>query len=322
MTLAQILGDVYRRCGYSATPASDVSTRITAFIRETQDEIMSEPGMEWLLNDQTSIVSVASQAEYGLPETVELIKSIRDTTNRCKLMPMSLSQYRARFPNPGTDPGTPEYYVVLGQSAVETQPAAAGQLNIISTSASDTALTVYLEGLKTGGIVFAGDGTVTATTNGISQVSIGASDVTSITKFYISGAAVGEIRLRTSTGTILSRIVNGYTAPRYRQIALVPTPSAVITYLLDYERTVSPMTIASDEPVLPVKFHRLLADGARWREYEKQNQLQRLSVARAQYVIGVNNLKYWVYSQAAGSPNLRSYASMRERNSAVNVATS
>ncbi len=318
MTLTQILADVYRRCGYAAAPATDVVTRITAFVNETQQEVMSEPGMDWLLNDQISLASVASQAEYGLPNTVENIKSIRDTTNRRQLVLMSLSQYRARFPNPGTDPGTPEYYVSMGQSWVETQPTAAGQLNFISTSAGDIGTTqIYVEGFRTGGIPF----TEVQSLNGLTQVTTSATDIVSVTKLYTSAVTVGEVRLRAST-TVLSRIMPGTTSPHYRQIALVPTPSSVITYLIDYERTVTVMSIGADEPVLPVKFHRILADGARRKEYEKLNQLQRLQVARAQYVIGLNNLKFWVYSQAAGSPNLRSYAGYRERNSAVNVTTS
>jgi hypothetical protein len=317
MTFADILADVYRRCGYATSPASEVVTRIKAFVNETQQDIVGEPGMTWLLNDQLTFASVAAQAEYGLPSSVQGIRQVRDTSNRRALMPMSLQTYRQRFPNPATDPGTPEYYVDLGMSPVTAQPSSAQQLTVISTSASDTG-TAYLEGYRTGGIFFSTSVTMTGTT----LANLGGSDVERVTKFWVSVAAVGEVRLRNAAVDIISRIHIGGTAPHYRMVALVPTPSSAITYTMDYDRTFTDMTINTDEPVLPVQFHRILAAGARAKEYEKQNQLQRMSVARADYLLGLKNLKYYVYVRAAGSPNLRSNAARRSIASAVNVATS
>lgn len=316
MTLATILADVYRRCGYASSPAADVTTRLTAFVNEAQQEVMSEPGMEWLLTDQTTLASVAAQAEYSLPNTIEGIKSIRDTSNRRRLTPMSLGTYRWKFPNPVTDPGVPEYYVSMGQTYMLAQPSAAGQLNVISSAAGDTG-TAYIEGFLSTGVPFASSVAMT----GVTLASIGGATSLTITKFYISAAAVGLVQLRAST-TVLSQIPIGYTTPRYRAIALVPTPVSILTYTIDYERTVTDMSIATDEPVIPAKFHRLLADGARAREYEKQNQLDRMQVARAEFVMGLKRLKYWVYAQAVGNPNLRSTAGNRAQSSAVNVTTS
>jgi hypothetical protein len=59
------------------------------------------------------------------------------------------------------------------------------------------------------------------------------------------------------------------------------------------------------------------------REYEKQNQLDRLTVAHADYIKGLRALKFWVHSQAVGTPYLRWGAQMGTRGpSAHNVATS
>ena len=85
MTLTAILADIYRRTGYATSPASDVVTRITAFVNEVQRELLSEPGMEYLLNDSVTFGSVADQATYGLTPAVARIKTIREATNRIKL---------------------------------------------------------------------------------------------------------------------------------------------------------------------------------------------------------------------------------------------
>jgi hypothetical protein len=325
MNLGTILADVYRRCGYAATPATDVATRITAFVNETQREILEEPGLNWLYNDQILVSSVVAQAEYELPSTVQSIKQIRDTTNRRTLQPMSLGQYRGRFPNPIQDPGTPEYYVNMGMSAVFKQMPASGGIGVISTSAGDNG-TAYVEGFESSSgsyLPFSSSVAMTGVAGSAATFSISGGSVGYITKFYVSMAAAGRIHLiATTNSVILSRIPVGYTAPRYYQIALVPTPVAALDYTVDYERTVSDMTISTDEPLIPFNFHRLLAIGARAKEYEKQNQLPRMQVARGEYVMGLDKLKYWALTKMIGSPNLRSNAQNRPIASAVNVATS
>ena len=51
MTLANLLADVYRRLAFASAPAADVTTRLTAFLNETQQDLMSEPGTETFMND-------------------------------------------------------------------------------------------------------------------------------------------------------------------------------------------------------------------------------------------------------------------------------
>ena len=70
MNLTSLLADVYRRLAFASSPAADVTTRLTAFLNETQQEIMGEPGAEFLLNNTGSFASVADRAQYGLPPDV------------------------------------------------------------------------------------------------------------------------------------------------------------------------------------------------------------------------------------------------------------
>jgi len=302
MTFAQIKADVYRRCGFQATPAGDVSTRIAAFVNEVQQDILSEPGMEVLLNDSVTFASVANQAQYGLPPEIDSIKLLRETTNRIRIEPMSLGEYRALYPDPSAVTGTPRRYVDLGYDAVAVEPSDASTLYVVSSSASDVG-TAYLEGYISGGIPFS----VSVTMTGSTAVAFSPTAVIGVTKFLVDTAAVGTITLRedSGSGTVLATLGVGATYSRYRRIALVPTPASVITYTLDGQRVVTDMVADTDEPVIPSRFHRMLAIGARAKEYEKQNQIQRWQVARGEFVAELKKLKFWLYEQSVGTPNMQ-----------------
>lgn len=318
MTFADIQADVYRRTGYATTPAADVITRIKAFINETYQDILGEPGMQWLWNDQITLASVAAQAEYSLPQTVLRIKSIRDATNRRKLIPMSLDVYRAMYPSPVVDSGLPEYWVAMGQTQLLRQPAV-GQMTVVSSAAGDTTQTVYLQGFSSTGVPY----NISIALNGTTPVNIPAATSSSVvTRFWISATAAGTVTLADVAAAVLATIPIGQTSPHYNMVALVPTPASVVTYTIDFERTTLDMTIATEEPILPPQFHRLLASGARYKEYEKLNQASRMAVARAEYILGLNQLKYYVYTRAVGTPNLRGGIDTRNRDTAVNVTTS
>lgn len=307
MTLNQLEQDCYRRLGFNTgTPDTATQTRIRSYLNETQQEILSEPGMESLLYDTMTFASVASTPEYSvLPASMARIRHVYDTTNLIPLRPESLAWYRAMYPSATASTGLPDVYVDLGTWAVSAQPSNASELFVISTSASDgAATTAYLEGYRTGGY-FA---SVSKAMNGVTGVSFGATltDWVEITKFYVTVAAVGTITLRedSGAGTALSTIPIGSLYARYRRLALAICPASAVTYTVDYERDVSDMAVATDEPVLPVRFHRMLATGARMKEYEKQDQ-PRFTMAARDFARDLTKLKAFVYGQATGQPNLR-----------------
>ena len=308
MTTSTLQADVYRRLAFAASPDSTVVTRILAYLNETQQEIMSEPGMDWLLNDADGayLVSVASRQQYSLPRATLKIKNIWQITNRRKLDPMSIATYRSLYPDPASITGIPEWWVDLGFDATELEPQVAGgsTLFVISTSATDgAAVTAYLEGIRNSGHAFVDSKAM----NGVTSVAFTYSDVVNVTKFYLSAAAVGVVRLRetSGTGTILSTIAETETMARYRRIALAPTPSSAITYSVEFERVVTDLVNANDEPILPPPFHRLLAIGARMKEYERRKDVGLLQTSKQDYEKGLKLLKHFVMSQSVGSPNMR-----------------
>ena len=249
--------------------------------------------MERLLTGTTTFASVASTPQYGLPQSVARIVKIYEATNRTALGELSQDAYRQIQPDPTTPTGTPSHYVDLGFAGVSKQPSNASEIFVDSTAAGDTG-TAYIEGYRTGGYFVS----LSVSMTGVTAVSLGAAytDIVEITKFYISAAAVGTVTLHedASGGTELARIPIGQTHARYRKIALWITPASAITYSVDYERDIADMTNAKDEPVLPVRFHPIIIEGALKREMTKKDDAQRYQIAVREYERMLGNLKYFL----------------------------
>lgn len=312
MQLSEIEADLYRRLGFDSAPITATITRLRAFINETQQELLAEPGMEVVLRDTTTVASVASQPEYSLPQTVSRINHLRDTTNLRTLSEQTESWYRTIYPSPTTITGLPVSFVDLGERAVIGQPVAGTtQVSTKSDSASDDGTkTLYLDVILTDGT----EQSRTIVLNGLTAVNLNiGANIASVTKVLValtaggSTTAVGTIILYAGTGATgveLSRIPIGKAFARYRHIALAPCPSSVLTYTIDYEREVLDMAQATDQPIVPLRFHRLLAIGARKKEYEKTDNTRYL-IAAKEFDKGMKKLKFWLHSEAAGRPNLR-----------------
>lgn len=289
MTFAEILADLYRRLDYQTSPATAVTTRLKAFINETQREIVAEPGMERLLDTRLTFASVADQPEYGLPASLARIHSMRDISNAITLQPMSLARYRTSVPDPSRVTGVAEYYVLIGIGVQSIRPSNPSSIFAKSTSAADLQ-TLFWEVILDGGIP--GIGSVTLT--GATAVNIGAgSTVIELTDLYLSSAAVGTITIHedSGSGTQLAVINPGSLRPQSTRIALVPTPSDVRTYTIDGERELADMVQDTDQPVLPPRHHRLLAIGSRMKEYEFRGDLERRAVAESEYQRAIGNVR-------------------------------
>ena len=290
MTLTTILADCYRRLNYESSPASAVSTRLTAFINDVQRQILNRHGMESLRRATLTFDSVASTATYALPLTVSRILAMTETTNDRRLDAMGVQEYKSIAPDPTSLTGTPERYVPMGFSAVSTQPSNASQLLVDSTAAETP--TAYLESVRTGGY----SSSVSTAMTGVTAKNLGPADVIAVNKFYLSAAAVGTVTLVEDVegGTVLATIPIGSTFARYSTIALWPTPSAVIPYTVDAEREIPDMANGSDEPLLPNDFHWVITAGVRFLEYEKQDDTARTSRARQEFEQGIKDLRWWL----------------------------
>lgn len=313
MTLGTLLSDLYRRLNYASSPATEVTTRLTAFLNETLQEMLSEPGAGAFLarnEPPPTVASVINQAVYST--TVARIDSIADRSNRERLDLRTVDWYRTVDPDPTAHTGRPTAWVPLGFSPVLVQPTAATALYVVSASAGDTTQTAYVETIRTGGA----QTLIPVTLQGLTRAQFGAgSDHEQIVKFYLSAAAQAvSLYTASSGGTLLATIPGGGpTFSRYTQFALWPTPSSVITYTLESERDVADMSIATDEPPFPKRFHRILVDGALRREYEKRDQADQSLLAGRRYDAGIRDWRYFVTCPPDYRPSLSRQPERRSR---------
>lgn len=293
MTFADLVRAVADDVGYPTSPAPDVLARLQRYVNEAQRAVLAEPGLAKLADSDNplTVASVAGQARYVVASAVARIHHITERTNDLRLRPMSLAEYRALDPDATSSTGTPTHYVPIGIVGVAVQPSNASEVFVDSTSASDTN-TAYVEGIITGGY----PRTAAVTMTGTTAVSLDSLITTflELNDFYLSHPAVGTVTLHedASGGTELARIQPGQTRPSYYGFYLWPTPAAVVTYYVDYRRALVTLVNDTDEPPLPAEFHDLLADYARYREWEKKGDTDRAGIAKARYDGRLAQLKY------------------------------
>lgn len=293
MTRHDLERAVYSETEYPDSPDPRVQSRIRRFLNEGVRVVLSEPGLLALQDSDTpySFASVANQARYVVPESVAQIRHITERTNDWRLTPMSLAQYRAHEPDPASFSGTPTHYVPIGLVGAAVQPSNASELFVKSTSASDTH-TAYLEGIVTGGY----QRKVAITMTGSTAVSLAAAVTTfiEVNDFYLSHPAVGTVTLHedSGAGTELAQITIGQTRPRYFGFYLWPTPTAVVTYYVDYRRELVPLSAPSDSPPWPSDYHELLVAYATWREWMFKGNLDLAGEAKARFDRWLVKLKY------------------------------
>lgn len=292
MTLAALLSDVYRRMNYANPPQSDVVARITGYVNETQQELASDRGLARLLRGSLTLTTTASVWQYALPPNVSTLLAVKDTAHRRRLIPQTEDWWQWVVPDPSTVTGTPQYYIPNGPRNVALQPSTADQVWVKSTSTSDTQ-TLNYEVIRTGGYIQGGQVTLTGT----SAVQLGSlTDIISVSDWYLTGPAVGQVSLlqTSGTGTVLGTIGVGQTRQRYVWISFYPTPAAAYVYTLEHEIDASDLVQPNDEPAwLPPRFHRLLATGSRLREYEKTNS-PRYAACLAEWARELGALKAYV----------------------------
>lgn len=291
MNLTGILSDCYRRLNYPSVPVVPVVTRLTAFVNETYRELVAMPGMDKVRDDVMPITAYANQARTGLPPVVARIYAITDRANQLKLTSVNLSQLRLVDPGQITTGGYPIRYASIGNQAVFRQPATSG-IWVASSSASDVTQKAFAETVITGGYP---NPTISGGTaiNGVTRVQIGTlATHIEVTKFYIDLVCVGSISLfdAAAAGNELARIPVGQTNARHWAIEWFPIQTADTTEYMDYQRQLYDLVNGTDEPVLPIDFHPLVAIGARMKEYEYLDD-SRLGAARELYIEGKSSLR-------------------------------
>ena len=295
MSLTSALADLYRRLEYQTAPDATVTTRLTAFLNEAQQDIVGELGGSRLLEASYPLTSVANQAEYGLGAGVARIRSVRDTANQWALQRVTEVVYRRWMADPSVHTGRPVSFAELGFYPVQAQPSNASELFLKSTSAGDVQV-AYYEIVDSSGIVKQGNVTLTGAT--AVSLSSALTTITQVVDLYLASAAVGVVSLYedSGVGTLLSSIYTGHTREQFTYIGFLPTPSDAFAYQVDFLRDATDLVNGTDDFPLPVPFKRAAVARALSYEYTRLGDQTRYALVLSEYRRELGLLNHYLVS--------------------------
>ena len=308
MTLDDLLIDCCTRLNYAPALAAvddKVKARLTAFLNQTQLEILGQPSYKTLLRIETLLTTQPGVSAYGLPTHIERIIAIPDPTRQRRLDVISTDAYRRTLPDPTRSQGTPTAYAFDGWASVQRQPEGRAVFVYSANVADDgtkiscKAVAPGVAGANSGDVWLPYEATLSLTGAGVELIpaSAAAAYVTDVALSKpVSGAAVDLYADKPPT-IFLGRIAQGQTRGRFAQVYLAPTPSGVYTYTVYGERPAAALVAPTSESVLPPRFHYILAAGARMKEYELRGDAARLAVATREYQVALGYLNAWVADQ-------------------------
>src|SRR5581483_3299850 len=289
MTFQDILDQVGARLNFAGGLTAATRTRLLGYLANRHREVVSKVPKLRNVYGAPILTTVAGRQQYSLSPSIKKLLHLYDTTNQRELYPVDAGLIR--LVNPGgavINFGLPIRYADIGYIAYQQPMPSANMLWAVSSANTDT-VTVSVEYIRTGGY----PGTANVALTGTTAVQIGTdADIQTLTKFYLSNTATGFVTLHAAnaTGTTISTLGRGQTYARFRGILLDPTPSANITFTLDYQRTVpDPLIDSDDEPLIDEDWQWILVLGVLMDECTKNENAQGYLEFKDAYEKGVND---------------------------------
>jgi len=242
-------------------PGGQAERLVLAGLNRAYRRVLHSKGQEQSKRE-FSFVTKTGTGQYGMPLYVRSDLNFDDGANDRSLTKMTSDDYDKRYPGT-TDTGSPTYYYPLGNFGVETQPAAAGKISVVSDDAGDiNNRFVTIVGFDNGTIknLIREKLTLNGTTKVESTKTFGTS-LESVTKTTDSGVTIdGNITVTdaASTPNTLSIIPIWVKSPRYSWVEFFPEPDAALTYTLRAMAYKPDLVHDEDWPDFDEDFHDLL----------------------------------------------------------------
>jgi hypothetical protein len=248
-----------------------------------------------------TFASVASQAEYALPANIARITRIRETTNDRTLAARSLDWWRAAYPDPAANTGTPDSWAPIGRRALYKRPSATG-VWAVSSAAGDTTQGVLMTGTLSTSDPRGAASSSTTTLTGTTRVRLGGTNTfDDVLELSLNAATTGTITFydAAASGNVLGSIPAGRRVARLYAFVLAATPSSAIDYSVDYEHAITDLSNTWDEPVFHEDYHDILLDAALMLEFEGRDD-SRYAAAKGRYDERFRDLKAYIANHRSG----------------------
>lgn len=281
------------------TRETQINATIEDYLNLTLQEIQSpawafeQAGLKgfdhkWSFNRRkTTLATVASTENYQLPRDLDDIGLIRQTSSPQKINFIPDDLFYEYLPNP-TATGNPKWYRIWEQEGVEVRLSADDTIEVLSSSASDTAQTVRIVGKDANGLVRTESLTLSGTTAVAGAITYNSGDVLRISK---SADTIGIITVRKATADVtLVLLAPTETAARFKVISFYPIPSSAITLYLEYFTHIRRLEGDNDVPDLAEKWMWLVRVGTMAKVYGYQKSESMFNTTQALFASGVRSM--------------------------------
>ncbi len=252
MNVAEQVKNVNAECH----PITDIDSIIIRWLDRGQKIVGSSSGKRqgwsWLRQYGYTLTTAADTQTYALSPLVDTSKIITmySTDTPRHLDNQTEAEFR-RFDPGAESTGDAYLYRLVGYSPVQNQPSAASVLSFVSTSDSDTAVVVNIQGLNGSG-VFVPE---TVTLNGTTPVS-STHSYTKVMSLSKSAGSVGTVTVTSNAAAVTNVAI----APKDRSVShpmvsLYSVPDSVDTIYYDFTMALQTLSANDDISLIPEKYH-------------------------------------------------------------------
>lgn len=281
---------------------TDICREITEFIQDDSPKVLSvikaEINKEYERVAMSSywrelrafknevITFTAGQAYLALPSDCAFVQYVGNKADDYTLRNMTLEAMSEDFLDQIDDSGTPYRWAELGESAIRAPLSAADEIEVLSSSTSDTNQMIRITGLKNSPeIIRVEELTLNGTTvvtgaitwqQGFSIHSITSDDLT-----------IGEVTIRQeSTDVSLAHMAPGDKVTSYFMIRVENPPDSADALLVIYKRKIRPLVNNDDAPSIPVGKYLVEAVIRKMRQYDRKYDEARDHDRQARDIMG------------------------------------
>ena len=234
------------------TPITALTTDVTTEAWRAQEAVKQAVRRVWNSKQwsfkvrETTLATVSGTTAYALPAYIGEIFGVKSSEEPYVIPVLGEISFDKMVPHP-TATGRPRAVRVFDVSGVSTQPATAGVVSVVSSSAADSTQKVVVKGLvsdiiRSEELSLAGTGTVSGT--------LAFSKILAVSK---SATTAGVITI-SSGATTLAIMAPGDVVHQRRFLRVFPNPDAVYTLTIKYFSANPNLVTAYEDTEIPVKW--------------------------------------------------------------------
>lgn len=244
----------------STSNANDLLPKVKDWCRTRYDRVMRAfPWIELIRNYSLSVT--AGTRDYALRYDLEEIIKMWDVTHGNEITAYDIRDH-IRFNainlevSGNVQTGNPDQYIEIGSRSVSALLSTSDQVQVLSTSASDTTPKVIRITGEVSGMPVSENITLTGTSAATSTNTFDSGSELFITAGTSDGTlsdlvGVVTVREQDTTSNVLAKLAPGERAPLYKWIRLSVTPASALTAQVWYKKRWMPLSNDNDAPLVP-----------------------------------------------------------------------